>query len=311
VLSTNVNLSSAGGRAVGLNTPPAMSVKGAVGDGGSYDGIVTLNFSVPWQFTRPLSAGNFDAQRAIEHEINEVMGLGSYLGQGGSDLRPQDLFSWSSTGIRNLTSSGTRYFSINGGITDIVNFNQGPTGDFGDWLSEACPQQHPYVQNAFGCTGQYSDVTATSPEAIALDVIGYDLVDAPPAGAGTLAGGLVTVPESSVGAGTSDYSTMKDAQSAPPTSAPTPNEMPQSTHLKTNYASSGQVSQIIKLGRTTNTTQIVGYWKDGLYIVDGVWVEGAFKTCGTEEYPCILIPHSPLHPTSTPGVLAMKKTKRA
>ena len=75
--------------------------------------------------------------------------------------------------------------------------------------------------------------------------------------------------------------------------------MPQSTHLKTNYASSGQVSQIIKLGRTTNTTQIVGYWKDGLYIVDGVWVEGAFKTCGTEKYPCILIPRPPLCPTAT------------
>src|SRR5207248_867120 len=55
--------------------------------------------------------------------------------------------------------------------------NQGPTGDFGDWLSEDCPQSHPYVQNAFSCTGQSSDVTATSPEGINLDVIGYDLVN--------------------------------------------------------------------------------------------------------------------------------------
>ena len=28
---------------------------------------------------RPLFSGSFDAQRAVEHEIDEVMGLGSYL----------------------------------------------------------------------------------------------------------------------------------------------------------------------------------------------------------------------------------------
>src|SRR4029077_19761972 len=94
------------------------------------------------------------------------------------NLRPQDLFSWSSAGQRNLTSSGTRYFSINSGTTNIVNFNQNSSAfDFGDWLSStSCPQAHPYVQNAFGCPGQYSDVTASSPEGINLDVIGYDLV---------------------------------------------------------------------------------------------------------------------------------------
>ena len=96
-------------------------------------------------------AGNFDAQRSTEHEMDEVLGLGSRLGQNGNDFRPQDLFSWSSAGHRNITSSGTRYFSIDGGVTNIVNFNQNPDGDFGDWLSEDCPQTHPYVQNAFGC----------------------------------------------------------------------------------------------------------------------------------------------------------------
>ncbi len=84
-----------------------------------------------------------------------------------------------SPGVRNLTSSGTRYFSINSGSINIVNFNQTPPRDFGDWLSTACPQAHAYVQNAFGCRGQSSDVTATSPEGVNLDVIGYDLVRTP------------------------------------------------------------------------------------------------------------------------------------
>ena len=178
-LSTNVKPSSAAGRAVGLNTPPLMFANGSVGPGGPYDGIVTLNSGYAFQFTRPPTSGNYDAQRSAEHEIDEVIGLGSYLNlNAGTDLRPQDLFSWSSAGARNTSSAGIRYFSINGGVTNIVNFNQNSNGDFGDWLSEACPQAHPYVQNAFSCTGQYSDVRGTSSEGINLDVIGYDLTTA-------------------------------------------------------------------------------------------------------------------------------------
>src|SRR2546430_11882284 len=44
-LSTNIEVSSANGRAVGLDTPPAMFANGTVGDGGPYDGIVTVNRS--------------------------------------------------------------------------------------------------------------------------------------------------------------------------------------------------------------------------------------------------------------------------
>jgi hypothetical protein len=174
-LSTNIRPGSANGRSVGLNTPPAMFADGSVGPGGPYDGIVTLNSTKPFQFSRPVTATNFDAQRLTEHEMDEVIGFGSRLGQSSNDLRPQDLFSWSSAGHRNTTSSGTRYFSINGGVTNIVGFNQDPDGDFGDWLSAPCPQIHPYPQNAFSCAGQSSDIAATSPEGINLDVIGYDL----------------------------------------------------------------------------------------------------------------------------------------
>jgi hypothetical protein len=174
-LSSNIMPSSAGGRAVGLDTPPAMFANGNVGQGGPYDAIVTLNSAVPYQFSRPPGAGSFDAQRSIEHEVDEAIGLGSRLGGNGNALRPQDLFSWSSAGVRNITTSGPRYFSIDGGGTNIVNFSQDPSGDLGDWRSEDCPQTHPYVQNAFVCAGQFSDISATSPEGINLDVIGYDL----------------------------------------------------------------------------------------------------------------------------------------
>ncbi len=173
-LSATIKLKGPNGRAVGLDTPPSMFANGTVGNGGPYDGIVTLNSSFPFQFTRPVSANNFDAQNGTEHETDEVIALASNADV--SNLRAQDLFSWSSAGVRNISSTGTRYFSINRGSTNIVNFNQDPSMDLGDWLSAACPQAHPYVQNAAGCRGQSSDVTATSPEGINLDVVGYDLV---------------------------------------------------------------------------------------------------------------------------------------
>jgi hypothetical protein len=176
-LSTSILPSSAGGRAVGLNTPPAMFANGTVGTGGPYDGIVTLNSNAPFQFTRPPGGGNFDARRSTEHEMDEVLGLGSRLNitPANPNLRPQDLFSWSAPATRNITSTGTRYFSINSGNTNIVGFNQLSNGDFGDWLSDSCPQDNPYVQNAFSCAGQFADLEVSSPEGINMDVIGYNL----------------------------------------------------------------------------------------------------------------------------------------
>lgn len=173
-LSASIVPSSAGGRAVELNTPGALCTDGTIcGSGPFYDGIITLNANQPFQFSRPPGGSNYDAQRSTEHEMDEVMCLGSDVNQS-ANYRPQDLFSWSAPGTRNFSSSGSRYFSINSGTTNIVSFNQDPSGDFGDWFSPSCPQANPYVQDAFSCPGQYSDITANSPEGINLDVVGYD-----------------------------------------------------------------------------------------------------------------------------------------
>jgi hypothetical protein len=178
-MSANIVASSANGRAVGLNTPPGLFADGHYGAGGPYDGIVTLDSGQPFVFSRnsdgQVPSGSYDAQRFTEHEIDEVLGLGSYLNYGGANLRPQDLFSWSSSGVRNLTSGGSRYFSIDSGASEIVGFSQDPSGDFGDWLSGSCPQTSVHVQNAFSCEGQVADISATSPEGINLDVIGYSM----------------------------------------------------------------------------------------------------------------------------------------
>src|SRR5438309_1392392 len=178
-LSANVVVSSANGRAIGLDTPPGIFANGSVGSGAPYDGIVTVNSSDPFLFNRPPRSGFFDAQTGIEHEIDEIMAIGSSAPSSG-DLQPEDLFSWSAPGTRNHTSSGTRYLSIDGGTSRIIVLNQDSTGDLGDWLSGPCPQTNFHVQNAFTCQGQAADIAVGSPEGITLDVLGYDVARLPP-----------------------------------------------------------------------------------------------------------------------------------
>jgi hypothetical protein len=177
-LSSAILLRSANGRAVGLDTPPVMFADGSVGAGGPYDGIITINSLKPVQFTRPVSAGNCDGQMFTEHEIDEVLGLGSHLNSARPEfLAPQDLFTWASLNARNTSATGLRFFSLDRGFHNIVQFNQNPDGDFGDWDSDDfCPAARLFVQNAFNCAGQSTDISATSPEGINLDVIGYDLI---------------------------------------------------------------------------------------------------------------------------------------
>ncbi|HEX4590253.1 MAG TPA: NF038122 family metalloprotease, partial [Gemmataceae bacterium] len=176
---SQMEVSSANGRSVGMGTPGAMSANGNVGTGGTFDGIVTINSGKNFTFTRPVgNTGKFDVMQSIEHEIDEVMGFGSILPgttdfSGSPAIRPQDLYRYSGPGAISLSSSGSSssYFSIDGGNTNLVNFNQNGTGDYGDWGASAIP----LVQLAFSNPNTQSDVSATSPEGIGLDVIGYNL----------------------------------------------------------------------------------------------------------------------------------------
>jgi len=142
-------------------------------------------------------SGTYDIYSAVEHETDEVLGTSSCItgsdpstiatsvnctnGTPSTAVSPADLFRYSASGTRSYLGSAngsTAYFSIDGGVTDIANYNNSPNGaDYGDWDSAALR-----VQNAYGTpdtTG--TDITNDGGSEIAvLDAVGYNLVSSTP-----------------------------------------------------------------------------------------------------------------------------------
>jgi hypothetical protein len=174
--TASINVKTANLRAVGINVNPPT---------GQPDGTIGLNTSM----TNPGSPGSSNAFSLLvttEHEIDEVLGLGSALPNppSGSPF-PEDLFRYDASGARSFTTTATAkaFFSLNG-TTDLAQFdNQNDGGDFGDWQSNPLPTGvQPKVQDAFATSGA---TPALGVELRALDVIGYDLI-APEPGTGVL-----------------------------------------------------------------------------------------------------------------------------
>lgn len=136
--------------------------------GGSYDGVITIDTA-------------FFQTSVIQHETDEVLGIGgagSVLGSGlnnGLNFGTVDLFRYASPHAASFTTSATAtsYFSINGGVANIIGFNQNSSGDYGDWVSSPC-----FTQSWQVCSGAPS-VALTTPEGVALQAIGYDVAAVP------------------------------------------------------------------------------------------------------------------------------------
>ncbi len=188
--TADVYLTTANLRAIGetaLGTLPS----------GDFDSSITLNLSdMNLSRSGTQDPTKYDLQSVVTHEMDEALGIGgagSTIGDSisGNPVGSMDLFRYASNGVRSYSTStsATAYFSINGGATNLSNFNQAGGGsDYGDWATGATPQ----VQDAFGTPGV--DVNLGSNELTSLDVVGYNLVAVPePGTAFLLMGGLFAI----------------------------------------------------------------------------------------------------------------------
>ena len=194
--ASRVILTSANLLAIGDANPQAgLSVSFLELLNGGFDSRISLN-------TALISSNNYNLQAVVAHEIDEALGIGgngsSLDTKGATDIGPLDLYRYSASGVRSYTesTSAVSYFSINGGVTKLVNFNQQVTfnatnnasADYGDWgsvsntMSGNAPAQ---VQDAYDTPGAVINLGPN--ELTALNVIGWNLTPA-----GMLADGLVS-----------------------------------------------------------------------------------------------------------------------
>jgi hypothetical protein len=164
--NTMMDVTTANLRALGFSVnPPA----------GQPDSTISLNTSIT-NYGGSYNASFYSLLAVVEHEMDEALGLGSNLDSGTTGaIRPEDLFRYSASGVRSYTtsSSATSYFSINGGVTNLINFNQAGGGsDYGDWATSGTP----HVQDAYGTPGS---APVLGVELTALDAIGYNFVSTP------------------------------------------------------------------------------------------------------------------------------------
>jgi hypothetical protein len=149
----------------------ALGVPGSFPPGGGFDGTIGLNTRIT-DVGSPGTSGTYSLLATTEHEIDEVLGLGSALSSLAVPF-PEDLYRYLANGSRSFTatSSTQAFFSIDG-TTDLAQFdNQNDGGDFGDWQSNPLPGgTQPRVQDAFATPGAHPSL---STELTALDVIGY------------------------------------------------------------------------------------------------------------------------------------------
>ena len=148
----------------------------------SMDGYVYFASTVNYALspTNRAIAGEYDLTGIAEHEISEVLGRGVGLnipvGTNFSGFVPYDLFRFTNSAARSLsTSAASPYFSVDNGVTPLAYFNPDiNAGDLQDWQVHNPADSFDY-ELTDGQEGYLSSADLTS-----LDILGYSLNFRPP-----------------------------------------------------------------------------------------------------------------------------------
>lgn len=134
-------------------------------------GFGTNGISYTFNPTNRAVSGTFDFIGVAEHEMTEVMGRSTLGLNQNADYVPYDLFRFTSSGVRSFDYDATNaYFSINDGVTDLKDFNDGGEngGDVQDWAGGATADSY----DAFTFPGEEGALSTS--DFIAMDILGYN-----------------------------------------------------------------------------------------------------------------------------------------
>lgn len=171
---------------------PGVDQGGITINGKNYDGVITLDTGVgAYDFDTGVVPGTqVSGLNVLYHETDEVLGVGgpgTWVGQtfgGGAYMGAEDLYRYDGVHSPSFTTStlAHAYFSYDGGVTDVRDFNQNGLGDYADWARTSCASLYS-AQSWADCYGdQTKPLTRTSDEVLALQAIGYNLAAVPEPG---------------------------------------------------------------------------------------------------------------------------------
>jgi hypothetical protein len=139
----------------------------------SYDGYIGFGSGLAFDYnpSNGIAAGAYDFEAVAAHEMDEVLGRISGLADVSPIYRTVfDLYRYSSPGVISFAYNSPAYFSVNGGTTNLGEFNISASGgDRGDWANAGATVTD--IQDAFLSAGRRSNLTAA--DLTALDALGY------------------------------------------------------------------------------------------------------------------------------------------
>jgi hypothetical protein len=133
------------------------------------DGSVGFASDAPWCFdtTSGIGANQYDFVGVAIHEITHAIGrinYSSYDFYGKTSLQPFNLYDYAAPGQLQLQNGGPAYFSIDGGKTNLNNFDV--QNDIADWDASV-------KLDSFGEGGAGTLLGVTNTDLLALAAMGY------------------------------------------------------------------------------------------------------------------------------------------